>query len=521
MSRDFFNIFEEHDDKELSKNSILHDNWDAVDYRSILNEMRELDRAEDRLTSAVSTGSPFMADTYFSLVKAGVKLEDPNQMRPSYAINRAVAGEMTDMKEHEELRLYSVGDPIAAGISCVNMEPTIEEIFDRLNEEQKLAEEIEQQLQELAGMGGEAADLEDAINAALAEGDEQAAQDFQEQKSLIEAQMEMLKQQMQENIDKLDQSLQSKKSQLKADLRAMLQAANDDAENQDSLMNSWGLDPGSLQKMPAEERIELANRLNNDRFKRIAQKVGQIVRLAMSEQARKTNFNREEAFDIEMGNDLSRVLPSEFIYLDDEDLELLFYKKFIEHDLLQVRLRGNEKVSKGAIILCEDGSASMAGEREIWAKAVALAFIRVAREQIRAFYGIHFGGTGMVKEFDFRDIKNIRTENVIEYAECFFNGGTDFMTPLTRALGILQAQHEADGAVNGDIVFVTDGECGVSAEWLEEFQKEKERLGFRVWGVSILGSPTSEPLNTICDGRVYTIKDLTNATEMREVFREI
>lgn len=522
MSKDnFLNLFNKNTPSELKKHSVKHDGWDKADYDAILKEMKELDRAEDRLTDVVSTGSPLMADTFFSLVKAGPKLENANEMRPSYAINRAVAGEMTEMKEHEELRLYSVGDPIASGISCVNMEPTLEEIFDKLKAEQDLAEDIEKQLQEMAGLGGQAASLQDAIDAALAEGDEQAAADYQEQKSLIEAQMEMLQQQMQEKIDNLDEALAQKKSELKSDLRSMLQQENENAENQDNLMNSWGLEPGSLQKLPAEDRIKLAKRLNNDRFKAIAKKVGQIVRLAMSEQARKTTYSRNEVFDIETGDDLTRVLPSEFILLDDEDLEFLFLKKFIEHDLLQYRLRGTEKVAKGAIILCEDGSASMAGEREIWAKAVALAFIRIAREQNRSFFGIHFGGTGMIKEFDFRDIRNINTDHVIDYAECFFNGGTDFMTPLSRSLKLLQDQHEREGAVDGDIVFITDGECGVAPEWLEEFKAEQERIGFRVWGVSIMGSPTSEPLNTICDGRVYTIKDLVNATEMREVFREI
>lgn len=522
MSKDsFLNVFKNDKPSKLTKHSVKHDGWDKADYDAILKEMKELDRAEDRLTDVVSTGSPLMADTFFSLVKAGPKLENPDDMRPSYTINRAVAGEMTEMKEHEELRLYSVGDPIAAGISCVNMEPTLEEIFDKLKAEQQLAEEIERQLQEMGGLGGEAASLQDAIDAAMAEGDQQAAEDFQNQKALIEAQMEMLKQQMEQNIDDLNDALGQKKGQLKADLRAMLAQANEDAENQDNLTNSWGLEPGSLKKMPAAERIELAKQLNNERFKKIAKKVGQIVRLAMSEQARKTTHSRNEVFDIEAGDDLTRTLPSEFILMDDEDLELLFYKKFIEHDLLQYRLRGTEKVAKGAIILCEDGSASMAGEQEIWAKAVALAFIRIAREQNRSFYGIHFGGTGMIKEFDFRDIKKIETKNVIEFAECFFAGGTDFMTPLTRSLALLQEQFETEGAVDGDIVFVTDGECGVSEEWLKAFKEEQERIGFRVWGISILGNPKAEPLWSICDGRVFTIKDLTNATEMREVFREI
>jgi uncharacterized protein with von Willebrand factor type A (vWA) domain len=92
---------------------------------------------------------------------------------------------------------------------------------------------------------------------------------------------------------------------------------------------------------------------------------------------------------------------------------------------------------------------------------------------------------------------------------------------LTHGLNKLQEEYEKDGAVKGDIVFITDGECGVAPQWLEAFCEERERLNFRVFGVTIGGSVEDQPLKDICDGRISTISDLTSGSELREVFRLI
>ncbi len=64
--------------------------------------------------------------------------------------------------------------------------------------------------------------------------------------------------------------------------------------------------------------------------------------------------------------------------LSDEILELDWMRRFSEQNLLQYDLRGTEPTQRGGILIAEDGSGSMAGEREIWAKAIGLALLKIA-----------------------------------------------------------------------------------------------------------------------------------------------
>jgi len=246
-----------------------------------------------------------------------------------------------------------------------------------------------------------------------------------------------------------------------------------------------------------------------------------MQRLAFAEQMRKTVHARDEIYDLSLGNDLARVLPTEFLVVRHPLLKYDFLRKYFDAELLQYELRGQERVAKGGIIFCEDGSGSMAGQPEMWAKAVGLCMLHIAKSQNREFHGIHFGSPGQIKHFDFSDIKNITVDNVIEFAEVFFNGGTCFTTPLSKALDILKTEHAANGVVNGDIVFCTDGICGVDENWLREFKSQQEALGFRVFGIAIGCPYNSEPLYTICDKRVITIQDMISGNDIREIFRDV
>ena len=109
-------------------------------------------------------------------------------------------------------------------------------------------------------------------------------------------------------------------------------------------------------------------------------------------------------------------------------------------------------------------------------------------------------------------------DSVIHFAEFFLGGGTEFTTPLSLALDKLNRQFEERGEVKGDIVFITDGECGVPQDWLDNFQEMKAKLGFRVWGIMIGGNERSERFYTICDGRTYTVKDFSTGSDIRSIF---
>lgn len=527
-NKDFLNEFlgkEPVDVDKLKKNAIKHDRFDKEDVDHLMEEMREFASSEDKLTEKVETGGSAFRDAFFSLMKADPKLENPNEVRPSHQVNRAVAEELMGLKEHEMMRSYSVGDEISAALATIAMEPELETLFDKLEQEQKLADELQQQMQDMQDLQQEDKDVDELMRqleaGELDDPNGQQSQNFQDQKSKIQQAMEALQNGIDQSQQELREALEKAGPTMQASLRQAMKDALDGAANMDQAAQTWGLDPGTLHRMSPQERIELARKLNNDRFKKIAALFGPMRNMAFAEQQRKTIHSNDEIYDLETGNDLSRILSAELMNIRHPTLKKDFYRRFYEGDLLQYKLRGSEKLAKGAIICCIDGSGSMAGDPEMYSKAFGLTLLQIAKAQKRAFYAIEFGGPRTLIEFDFRDPKNITPENVIAFAESFMGGGTDFHTPLARSLDLLKEEHSKTGAVKADIVFVTDGMCGVDENFMKQFKAEQERISFRVYGVAIGCPVDSEPLKTICDGRVLPLQSFVNGEDLRTIFRAL
>jgi uncharacterized protein with von Willebrand factor type A (vWA) domain len=69
-----------------------------------------------------------------------------------------------------------------------------------------------------------------------------------------------------------------------------------------------------------------------------------------------------------------------------------FKRRFVEGQLLEYAVRGEDKAGRGPMVVCIDGSGSMAGAKELWAKAVTLALADIARLERRQCRAIIFSG---------------------------------------------------------------------------------------------------------------------------------
>ena len=207
---------------------------------------------------------------------------------------------------------------------------------------------------------------------------------------------------------------------------------------------------------------------------------------------RKKVFERssEELLEVEQGDALHRLLPHELLSLHHPILRKDFYRRFLDQELIQYSLRGVEEKGKGPMIVCLDGSSSMSGDKEIWSKAVTLTLLEIARKQRRLFRSICFSSAEtplQVLDMNPRDRYEVETKTVMDLAEYFPGGGTDFQKPLDAALDCLRESRFK----KGDIIFITDGECQVDPEWAENFREEKEKLGFSLFSILIDMGPAS------------------------------
>lgn len=156
----------------------------------------------------------------------------------------------------------------------------------------------------------------------------------------------------------------------------------------------------------------------------------------------------------------------------------LFLRKYQRRQIKQYRRR--EPIYKGAgdIICCLDESGSTAGECAAWGKAVALTLLDIAESEGRKFALIHFSGPGRFQTDRFLP-KQATVEDKLRAAETFLDGGTDFCTPINEALRLMQEE----GFDNADIVFITDGECVLSQEYISKLQKEQVKQHFTITGI--------------------------------------
>jgi len=127
-------------------------------------------------------------------------------------------------------------------------------------------------------------------------------------------------------------------------------------------------------------------------------------------------------------------------------------------------------------------------------------------------------GAESLKVLDLNDKRRYQPElsKVLEMAEYFPGGGTDFQAPIDAAISLLEDKKMK----RGDVVVITDGECQVSPDWLAGFRRRKDDLQFSIFAVLVdIGSSESSTLAQFSD-RVSSVTKLT-VEGSREIFLKI
>ena len=487
--------------KETS--TIKHDKFDENQYKSIREKAEELQDVADLRWETDPSWPDVVKDDYLALYKTLPESRDPSEIKPTHRVNHTVISKMMDTKEYDELRTYTELDPWAAAMGAVASAASLSEYFDEAKDLIKQQDDVRDKDKE----------VQDALDSL------QSLQSDAGQKD-IDKGLDDLKNALdnyQNSADQLDSMIDGAQADMRTAARNAAKAGAEQAQDIEAAVRTFGTDPGSLQRMPAEQRMEVASRIaRSQKLRRLADLAGRLKRFAWGQHASKIVHGVDEIHDVTQGNDISRVLPSEISLLASDKTKILFYQKYVEKRLMQYELRGSEKVAKGAIICLIDNSGSMGGPRELWAKAVGLALLDIAHKQKRDFYGIHFSSArDDLQEFWFPKGDTSDLSRVLDFAEYFIGGGTDFEKPLSRAVEVLEAQMNDEKTQKGDIILITDGECYVSDSWLARYDNAKEEIGFRLFGVLIGGY--GKILQELSD--VYmTIDDLTTGEDAKAVF---
>lgn len=478
------------------------DLFDRRKYDDIYQQAKDLAEIVNGRAVDHPTWENLIQDAYLSLWKAKPKLRGQQEVRPSHVINWMTMDKVMGAGVYEELRTWTRLDDWAAAMGTVSLAVKLAEYFDEQQDLLDKQEKVREQEQEIRAAIQSMEHFEDQPFT-----DEEIEEFLDELEGSIDALMEA--------TEELEDAAGAQVFMLRQAVQEGMEEALESAEDVVGLVQNFGTHPGQWERLDPKARMALAQRLKKSRkLHEIAKMVGRIKRMAVGEWSRRVIHGVDEVYDVSIGKDLEHVLASELVYLADEDAEDIFWSKYLEGTLLNYKLRGTEKANRGAIICLVDNSGSMAGEQEIWAKGVAMALLEIAKRERRDFYGIHFGSAHELLEWYFPK-GDVSLEDALDYAEHFFNGGTDFETPIGRAVDVLESQFRDEAATKGDIVMITDGECAVSPEWLTRFYNAKEQLDFKLFGCLI--GWHSRVLDELSD-KFFTIKDITTGGDVKEAF---
>ncbi len=188
---------------------------------------------------------------------------------------------------------------------------------------------------------------------------------------------------------------------------------------------------------------------------------------------------------VHQSDDLSYMLPSESALLGNKMTRPLFYQKFTEKKLMtykmddkvlfaqtheETRLHKKRKEDKkGPVIVCVDTSGSMHGAPEKVAKVMTFALLKIALKENRPCYLISFSDSQNIHELELTELDQ-SLDKLVEFLRHSFHGGTDAMPALNRAIEMI----EQETYKKADILLITDGIFGVTENFIQRIQVQKE-----------------------------------------------
>ena len=274
--------------------------------------------------------------------------------------------------------------------------------------------------------------------------------------------------------------IQNSMSRNGADIRraiaASTEAALGRAKDIQSAVLAWGDGDPEMKKNPVNTEI-LRRTAKSFKLRYIARFLGRYKEMLKAKRIAGYSYGNGEKYDIEYGNNVNKALTSELAMLSTPELIPLFMRKYQSKSLKQYRKRELEYKGNGDIIVCLDESSSTFGENNAYGMAVAMVLYEICRVNNANFALVHFSSTTKVDYFP-KDEK-VDPKKVLDCAETLLGGGTDFEKPL-REVFALTSSGKLD---KPDIVFITDGECDVSDEFLELFDEFKADTGARLTGI--------------------------------------
>lgn len=505
--------------------AVVADRFDRITWHDTYVQSAALRELAEDLHDRHDHTADLLTDVFIAAYKTNPRLREPAAMDPSRLVNHQVMTALLDSPEFAGLRRETAGDPYAAAMAVLAQAGVLRGLLERARDAREQGERAKEARQAAEGAA-----------TAVSETLRQAADETDEDGTVPAPAADAVRRAIETAEAAEAAARQATRAAataavpgIRAGARSAAARAAETVRQEAALMRAWGVGSGELERMPFAERARLAERLRTGRLAEWAELIGRFRQMASGERARKVENATGELVGVTLGDDLSRVIPSELANLGLPELRAVFAARYAAGELMLYDSQGEQTTGRGAIIACVDTSHSMyeAGPggitREAWSKACALALLDQARHAGRDFVGILFSGPGRLQVFRFPAAEPAPVDRVVDFAETFLGGGTSYQTPLSAAGELLEAEFNDTARARGDIVMITDDDCGVTEQWTRAWNDTRHRLGFRVFGL-VIGTPRAAAadsvLQALCDN-LRLVEDLTDVHAAADLFRVI
>jgi len=463
--------------------------WERIRHRS-----RELERLREEVVARIPAIEALQADLFAAFYRDDVHWHPIAPSDPAVAAHRHILGRVVAARAYTRLHeeVAGNGEDCAAVVAAFTRSLAV-----------SLADEVASVLAADAAYANERASIEEeaaAIEAALEARARPKRRPPDADDGRPKRPEEMTAAEKRTRLRELEEAIGELEKRRRVDYRLLrarreighyLDAADLDRQVSDvaealerfqAALATWGDDLAVIERVSLDERLALFHRLIRDeRLRRATDLLGRARLRATAAHRSLTRAAPEAIAGLEMGDDLGRIVLSELVLLAEPTSVPEFLRRFAEHELLCYEVDCRASPERGPVIACLDESSSMDGERDIVAKAIALALAGIARADGRDASVIEFSGPGCIER---TDLTAWATEvaDVVEVVSRFLGGGTDFDGPLLAALAIVESDPRFAKA---DIVFVTDGEAPIHRDVAERLQAARERGGARLFAVCV------------------------------------
>lgn len=491
---------------------------DKMIFSDVLDKSAKLqDMSESLKDTGIIKSDAMVFDLWSDLYKVKPKLRD--KIPANLILNKSIIESLHSQPEWEGLKQICQLDELTSAIGTLKLGQKVSEILKKRKERSKNKEiensikkaeglnELKDMLQSIAEQSGQngGVNVENIINKAI----QGAGIDNKTGNAILNRYknkgLEHAISFMQQKAEKANEEVKKAAEELVENIRKDIKDAVKDAVKEteslaETLSQYRGWDDSAAvntQINPAEAfkaADMLLNNSCNTKIKEIAKLAGRLSHAALKSKKAKTDTPVLDQWSgITEGKDISKLLPQEILALKHPALKGDFLKRFADGKLLQYEINPKQPAGNGPLVVCIDESGSMEGQREIWAKAVALALLKIARKKRRAYALIRFSNRAEEPEY-IHAKKRINPSFIVNLFSGFLGGGTDFVSPLVKAFHVITKNKVYR---KSDIVFITDGECSIDENYAKTFKEQKYR--YKISILSVLIGPDASGVEPFSD----------------------